>query len=229
MILALVWLILSPLWLYMFSSIQDTVLENRAYITVLGIAALAAWAAERSPWAVAFLVILYAIRTIQRNRSWTSQLRIWTQAMSETPRKGRVRINYATVLHESGMVKLAEEQYRKIMADNLPQGGNAAANLIVICAGDGRLEECLQWLPNAVKTWPTNPLLLANYAGVLMTAGRLDEAKMVLVEALRLDPRSPIALQNIAELEAQERRMSESVQALQVRPVQSRMKKTSRA
>ena len=149
--------------------------------------------------------------------------------MSETPRKGRVRINYATVLHESGMVKLAEEQYRKIMADNLPQGGNAAANLIVICAGDGRLEECLEWLPSAVKAWPTNPLLLANYGGVLMTVGRLDEAEFVLAEALRFDPRNPIALQNIAELEAQKRRVVESARTLQVRPVQSRMKKTSRA
>lgn len=198
MILALTWLLFSPLWLYAFIELKDTVMENRAYVTLLGIAALAAWAAERAPVPVFLLVVLYAIRTVQRNRVWRSPMAFSACAFSESPKNGRAQLNYATALQAAGMNKLAAEQYGKLIQSGSPQGGQAAANMASMRLIEGRVKETIAILPHAIEAWPGTVDLHINLGCAHAMNGDTVAAALQFKLACLLQPNHPSALRNLA-------------------------------
>lgn len=202
LLIALVWIVASPIWLYAFVSIKDVVEENRIYISLLGIAALGAWAAERAPIPVASLVVLYALRTIQRNRVWASPVSFAATCFIESPLNHRAQLNYAVALQETGMLSLAAEHYVRLIKSGTSQGGQAAANLAAIRLQEGRFEETIGFLPHCIKLWPGVADMHTNLGTAFFLSRRLPEAERQFHLALLLEPDSPEALRNRARVRA---------------------------
>lgn len=181
------WLFVSPVWAYALADTADIVLENRAYLSLLGIAGLAAWAGERAPLLVGALVLIYAWRTVERNRDWSTARRFAIRAYQESPRKPRVRLGFAEQISGFGCERQAEEIYRALLDVNEPLAGTAAANLAQVLVKQDRLEEAADILNMSIRRWPDHAALLVNRGYFLMRLGMWGAAILEFDHALRAD------------------------------------------
>lgn len=166
--LPIAWLLLSPVWLYALIDLPELIIENRAYISLLGIAGIAAWVAERAPLLVAGLIVFYVFRTLQRLAVWSDPVALWKSIMADWPEDIEAKVNYATALHERGWLFDAERQYRELVSED----PTACANLVALCAQQKRYEHAVNWGKFGLKRWPQHELLMEN----TVTAMKLRKA-----------------------------------------------------
>jgi tetratricopeptide (TPR) repeat protein len=170
---ALAWILVSPAWIYCFATIEDVVFEYRSYATLLGIAGLAAWAAQYQPALVAILVGLYSARTWQRSKAWATSKDFWEQCYRDSPKNPRAILNYAEAIQRTARsaedFDRAAELYESILDAPHRSAGTAAANLSVIYIwrsgrGDGEywMTRTADMLDVAAERWPWNATLCHN-------------------------------------------------------------------
>lgn len=209
---AAVWLICSPIWLYAASTLEDEVMENRAYLLPLSVAAFAAWAAQRSPFAVLLLIVLYGSQTAVRNTAWDSVIGFWRRASQESPWKPRPRVNYAERLGASPDFDRQCEAlniYQSLFHVSHRSAGTAYANVgqlymqwaAQIQAVDREQSDRLFSQAGAVMDegltkWPNHSILLVNRAALFMLHKDWRGAIAKLDHALSIRPHFAPALRN---------------------------------
>ncbi len=197
--LSILFIVLSPIWLYAFSSVSDEVMENRAYLSVLGIAGLGATVAQWTPWLTLLLIAFYALRTIERNRDWSTRLAFYTRAFKEAPAKPRTNLNYAMELDRRGRTDEAIQIHARLAKSGVPYGVYSAINLSAICMRQGQTAGAADFLRSAVKHWPDNAELRINYTAALMELGDYGKALEQCDQGLELRPGQPQLLRNRAK------------------------------
>ncbi len=153
--------------------IADLVFEHRMYLTVGGVAALAALVAGRAAAWAPRTVTAAALATVvtlgwlaaARNEVWRDPVTLWTDNLVKAPAKQRVYRNL-------------EEAYQR-------RGDQAGMRRVVLAELDA-----LQRLHRAD---PRDPRVLTGLANGLARVGRMQDALAAVLESIRLDPRDPIA------------------------------------
>ncbi len=97
----------------------------------------------------------------------------------------RVITGFADLLARLGLRDDAASRYRDALGRD--ESCEAHANLALLAADDGRLEEALGGFDRALELDPTAAEVMVNRANVLVELGRLDEAEDAFV-SLTVDP-----------------------------------------
>ncbi len=173
----------SPLFLYALPRIPDPVMENRTYLTLPGIAVIAASLSD-DLW-MPPIAIVYGLIAFHRNDYWRTRYAFWKQASRESPAKLRPRINYAVAMSKNDEMPAAIEIYKTIVesADPQPEGALAASNLALLYLEQHKRTNDQEWLRAAVEllhysinVWPDHPRLRYTRGCVFMGFGRWPEA-----------------------------------------------------
>jgi len=187
--LGLAWTLVTPAVLYVCYSMPEVVYEHRNYVALLGIATLAAWSAERAPLLVAGLAVLYAVRTIQRNRRLRTAFGYWKLAYQESPNHWRVRFNYAQQLQINGKELDALPLLHSLFDAPRPCGETAAQHASVIYLKHQRLEDAEKLLGSrgeAILKFPNNRVLRILRSDMLRSQGKAEQADLALQAAKAL-------------------------------------------
>ncbi len=118
------------------------------------------------------------------------------QYLAAEPGAWHVRYNLGVALMQAGEVDQALAEFRQVMADS-PKHLESMINVAAIHLGQGRPEEALQVLTNALKVWDI-PMVRANLGVAFLQMDRLDEAAAQLKMALNAAPNMPDALTNLS-------------------------------
>jgi protein O-mannosyl-transferase len=187
-------------WFFLAASVESSVIpivdpmnEQRAYLPSVGIFLAAAtgiaWVAARwSPRRAAAAVVAVAIAlggtlavaTHLRNEAWQSELTLWSDAATKSPRKPRPLNNLGAALSEAGRPREAAEAFAAAIRAN-PQHAEAYYNLgrLRLGAQDG-LGEAIRLFQTALSLRPDYVDAYANLAGAYVRAGRPDAAVRVI-------------------------------------------------
>jgi tetratricopeptide (TPR) repeat protein len=111
-----------------------------------------------------------------------------------------VRAAFGDLLARLGLVRDAEAQYRRAATDGVPE---AHANLALLLADDGRLEEALAELDRALALEPDLVEARLNRANVLVELGRLAEAEPIFVELCGCEDVAGAAWWGVAAIRAE--------------------------
>jgi hypothetical protein len=161
------------------------------------------------------VVILYGGMTLHRGRSWTSDLRLWTDAAAKIPDNGLIWLNLGQAHFETGDRDRAMECYEKALEAPYHASGRAKAhnNRGAILRAQGRLDEAEAAFRAAIAEDPD--YATAHYGlGMVfvtraentisrpggLTSARTHAATAIehLTAALRFNPRLPDAMWGLA-------------------------------
>ena len=137
-----------------------------ALVLLLGIAAKT-WFAKRYRIAgsalVAVVLLLMAVRTIDRNRDWASDYALFSAVVALYPDNARARENLAHAHYQQGDVKEAIEHYKRAIAIN-PHRVRPYYNLGLLYNAEGQYRAAIRVFNAALELNP-------NHAGVHYNTG----------------------------------------------------------
>jgi len=200
--------------------IADVIMEHRAYLASWGIV-LAAVAAGRAgtrwlsgrlgwrlsrPWGlVAISVLFLALGTTlyERNKVWRTNVGLWSDVVSKSPRKARAHMNLGHAYAEAGKYERGLEHYDRALElteepsvrreDILRNKGVALFQL-------GRLDEAVAVLREALVLAPFDADVLNNLAICSLEQGDLAGALAYGERAVRVNPDHGDALNTLGEI-----------------------------
>jgi tetratricopeptide (TPR) repeat protein len=109
------------------------------------------------------------------------------RAAELNPEAAPVRFNYATALGNAGLLQEAEHEFRRL-ADDFPHDSTALSELHAFLKEQGREEDALEAIEQAVAREPTNVELLLGLASHLSSMLRSDAAEMAYRKVIDLQP-----------------------------------------
>ncbi len=98
-----------------FIPLLDLIAEHRLYLPCVGFAILASACLTRqncAPLSLLIIICLFAA-TLDRNRDWFSEVRLWKNTTLKSPNKSRPYSNYARALSFAGQEREAAKSYEK--------------------------------------------------------------------------------------------------------------------
>ncbi len=127
------------------------------------------------------------VRHYAESQDWDSAMRLVDREVARSPQDMDVRAWRARVLTWSGHLAEAEKEYLEILkfSRNDPDNWMGLAS---VYSREGRAEEALRALNNAVELDPKRADLRAARARALRAMGERNEARMEFQKALNLDP-----------------------------------------
>jgi tetratricopeptide (TPR) repeat protein len=194
-----------------FIPIVDVIFEHRVYLPSAGFfvalavfgALLARRLAPARPAAVtvaAGLLLAGALgaATFARNQVWATQLSLWTDVVSKSPRKSRPHDSLGLALAHLGREKEAIAEFQEAIRLD-PESAKARNNLGVALAALGRIEEAKASLAAAIRIAPEHAEARYNLGRIyLLDEGRYAEAAALFEEAIALRREYPDAHANLA-------------------------------
>jgi protein O-GlcNAc transferase len=123
-------------------------------------------------------------------------------------------LTQAVGLHQQGRLDEAERVYRAVL-DRDPGEVNALHLLGVLRQQQGRAEEALEFLVQALTAAPNVAVIHSNYANALKDLGRLDDAVASYRRALALDPGFADARYNLARALKESRAFAEAARCFE--------------
>ncbi len=180
---------------------ENTFTDRYLYLPSFGYvllsASFVAWLAQRRPRArigLALLVLAvlasYASATLARNRVWSDDLRLWSDAVEKSPNSVMPHSELGIAYAARGETSKAIEQYRIALRMN-PSFADGHTNLGLVYDQMGRLDEAIREHREALKLKPNSPAAHNNLGLALSKQGRWSEAIDEYRESLRLEPLSP--------------------------------------
>lgn len=178
--------------------------EHRVYLASAGLflgaaAALEAVATRRS-WdgrrlavACGALLVACCVGSAMRNRTWSNDLSLWSDAAAKAPGGNFVRVEYATALSKAGLPEEALVQYelwnRQFHLQDVPALTNAA----LVCISRRYPHLARRYLePILAVQDPDRPRALIAWAMLLVLAGRPERALQQMDSVAREYPGSPL-------------------------------------
>lgn len=180
-------------------------LPSIAFCWILGWAAVSLWRADAPaflrliprvvPMLLAAVALLYAVKTVTRNRDWRSDETLFTQTVKEQPDATLMTSDLGAVYFNNGDLPRAEHEWLKALST----GSNnvfALDNLALLRQRQRRFDESLDYSGRALRIRPTYVAAHLNLAETLVQMGRLAEAEWQFRMATTLSPLSARAHNN---------------------------------
>lgn len=204
-------------WFFLTISIESSVIpivdpmfEHRMYLPSAGLfaafavggAALARRLVPRRPQraltgvGLALAATLAAV-TFSRNRVWSDEVTLWTDAVEKAPAKARPRQNLGVALVTSGRLPEAVEQFRTAVQLD-PGSAESNANLGAALIDLGRRADAIASLEAALRIQPDHADASYNLGRIALDEGQLDSAEHLLRRALQSRPDFPQAAATLA-------------------------------
>jgi tetratricopeptide (TPR) repeat protein len=145
------------------------------------------------------LLVLFSIRTIDRNQDWKDALTLWQKTIKTAPRCARAQNNLGVEYYKLGEYEKAEEAYQKALQIN-PKYPDPYHNLGNILADNNQFVQALEYYKMALEHCPQGAEKeIFNSLGVMYKKqGKLKEAKALFFTALKEDPFYVNARNNMA-------------------------------
>ncbi len=195
--------------------------ERRMYTALVAVVALAIIGAyglgqlllerlvpDRRRWRTAAVVAVLALAgvtvglatiTLDRNRDYWSEERIWQDTVDKRPDNPRARMNYGVVLAAARRYPEAEAQLREALRLKEPVA-KAHLNLGSILCSEQRFEEGVPHLERAVALDPELSTAQANLGEAYGALGRRAQAAQHFALAVKGEPDRPFLLNRLGWL-----------------------------
>jgi protein O-mannosyl-transferase len=193
--------------------ITDVIFEHRIYLPsagffvalCTGVVAAGSWLEPRIPGigkAFTAVMVLAAVvltgTTFLRNRTWRDGIRLWTDVVSKSPRKGRAHYNLGLAYDRNEDPADAMKYYiTSISLD--PNNGKAHDNLGNLYARQGHFQEAIREFRTALALNPEDSAAHNNLGNVFAQTGRMEDAFRAFHNALTIDPDNAEAYFNIGK------------------------------
>lgn len=191
--------------------ITDVIFEHRAYLPsagfFIGLSTIIIAAGFRLESKVPGLrralvagmtlaAIVLTVATFARNETWKDEVRLWTDVVAKSPRKGRPRYNLGLAYERKGDLDEAKSNYiTSISLD--PYNGKAHDNLGTIFAKQGSLPEAIREFRTALALDPDDAAAMNNLGNIYANLGRLEDALLMFRKTLASDPDNVDAFYNL--------------------------------
>lgn len=150
---AWLWIVLSPLAVYLILPVPDAIFEYRAYFSAGGIAVMLSYVLSCAPPAVTPLVVAaFFVRTWQRTAEYRSGTSFWKASLRQG-RRDRAWINLGVAVQdedEAGGRDYARYCYAEALAIN-PNLSIARSNLALMDERDGQLDKGIAGMEETVR------------------------------------------------------------------------------
>ena len=172
----------------------EIVYEHRTYLPSLLAVLLAVFLMHRvlnPKWVgvamLCFVVTMFSLWTYQRNKVWSNELTLWTDAAKKSPNKARPHVNLGVALQERGRVEEAIDHFAKAL-EFMPNHAEAQNNLGAALDDQGRTREAIEHYSQALKVRPDYADARNNLGVALAKLGKYREAGSHFSELLRISP-----------------------------------------
>ena len=159
---------------------------------------------------VAVLVALLAAKAHGLSETYRDSATLFEATVRTTPEAWMAHYNLGLLRAREHRLKEAESEFREALRTCASPYPDAALNLGTVLMEEGRLEDALPPLFQAVQFAPRNPTASYDLGLALARSVRLGEAISRLEAALALRPRYPEALNALGIALAQSGRLSEA-------------------
>jgi len=198
-----------------FMPMIDVINEHRLYLAAAGFfAALTTgvfWGAARwtdrqpaLPWAAMLLLLVlagvYGVATYQRNRVWQSEITLWQDVVTKSPRKARPYDELGLACARQGRYAEAVPCYQQAIALT-PRFATYYSNLGVAYASLGYFEKAEEMFLQGQKVDPENAHVHNNLGVFYLRQSRLQEAEEMFRRALAISPGDATAKKNLQLIE----------------------------
>ena len=187
----------------------QTLAEHRMYLALAPVAALAtglcmlgAVRLSRPRTLIALtsfacLAVVLGAGTILRNRTYRTELSLWSDTANAVPDNALAECNLGIAFADSGDLQEATAQFQRALKI-LPDFPNALINLGNILRSEKRLAEATAYYERALRIKADVPETWANLANILREQGRTAEAIESARQALKIRPLYPEGLESLA-------------------------------
>ncbi|MEW5734976.1 MAG: tetratricopeptide repeat protein [Thermodesulfobacteriota bacterium] len=153
---------------------------------------------------ISFLAVLAALffRTVSRNDTYSSAIRLWSDTLEKLPANHRAHINLAQAYSAAGDLTQCVAHYQAALAMK-PDYAKAHYNLANTLERMGRNDEAEKHYRLAISLAPALVEARVNYAALLIKEQRTKEAEGVLQEVFLIEPGYAPAHYNLANLLAE--------------------------
>jgi tetratricopeptide (TPR) repeat protein len=164
---------------------------------------------------------MFLLTTHERNAIWGSQVSLWEDVRSKSPRKARVHNNLGSAFSRADRLGEAEQSFEAALALD-PDHPAALDNLGTVYRRRGRLSEAKAMHLRALVLSPGFTEAANNLALAYSMEGDYAKAGEMYGHALSLSPEDPVSLNNVATEHMRNGRLEEAealyLRALKVRP-----------
>jgi protein O-mannosyl-transferase len=178
-------------------------LPSVGFCWIAGWAAIGIWAADAPPllrplckavpYLLAVVALLFAVRTVTRNRSWFSGQTLFRQTLGSEPESSLMRTNLGAVYFNRGDQTRAEHEWLEALTAG-PTNVFVLNDLGLLRARQHRYRESLDYFRRAIRARPVYAMAHLNLAETLAEMGRTQEADWQFRIATALSPLSTRAL-----------------------------------
>jgi len=133
------------------------------------------------------VVLLFAAGTTARNRVWSSDMALWSDAVAKAPGAYLAHANLGTAYHAEGELERAVAEYREAIS-LFPGEAAIRADLGAALTSLGRYDEARAELEAAMRTFERYAPAHLKYGILLATTGDLDGARTAYERAIELVP-----------------------------------------
>ncbi|MBL7178266.1 MAG: tetratricopeptide repeat protein [Desulfobacteraceae bacterium] len=209
--------------------IKDALFEHRLYLPMFGFAIAAAYMVFcllpvkclASLFISILIIFSLGLATFLRNRTYQSEIALWSDVVSKSPENFRAHYNFGNALRAEGRLAEAIQSYSKTLRIR-PDWDKAYVNLGIALRGSGKIEEAIRHFSKRLDISPRNPEIHCNLGVALMQHGDLQEATRHFSEALSIKPDFAEARNNLGTVMARQGNLEEAAihfsEALRIDP-----------
>ncbi len=168
------------------------------------------------------LVVLYSIKTIDRNSAWKDSFTLYATDIQTAPNSAKLNYHYGLEASKKGQMEpnvTSKQQYFKTakMAFNkaialYPTYGDAYGQLGLTLYREGKEQEALKNYEQSVKYKTNNALVYSNMGIIYFQKKQLDKAKEVYLKAVSIDPRFVDARRNLGAVYAMQSNFPKAIE-----------------
>jgi len=140
------------------------------------------------------LVVLYSIKTIDRNSAWKDSFTLYATDIQTAPNSAKLNYHYGLEASKKG------------------QYGDAYGQLGLTLYREGKEQEALKNYEQSVKYKTNNALVYSNMGIIYFQKKQLDKAKEVYLKAVSIDPRFVDARRNLGAVYAMQSNFPKAIE-----------------
>ncbi len=149
------------------------------------------------------ILILLCVGTVGRNPVWSSDMRLWSDAVAKAPTNFRAHANLGSAFHAKGELETAVMHY-KVAIDLYPDEASSYANLGGALTDLGDMQGAGEALHTAIKLSEPDALAHYNLGHYLEKTGDLQRARSAYERAIKLNPSYAKAYGKLGVMHARE-------------------------
>ncbi|MBI4691015.1 MAG: tetratricopeptide repeat protein [Nitrospirae bacterium] len=150
------------------------------------------------PLLLATAVIILSIATYQRNTVWQTEVSLWEDTVSKSPKKAQANFALGNAYHSIGHEDKAIVSYRIAIKSN-PYYIAAYKNLAISYISQGLFDEAIEQFQTAMRFMPKDNMDIYYNLGIAYHfKGAIDKAIDYYKIALSLSPNNPVLHDNLS-------------------------------